>query len=220
MKLLLTSGGITNKSIAKAFLELIGKPAGEATVAFIPTAANAEEGDKGWFIDDLSNLKKQNLKCIDIVDISALPKDVWLPRLEAADVLFFSGGNTPHLLYWLKKSGLAELLPNLLKTRVYVGISAGSIVAAPTLALSSKADLPFPHEDAEGQGKEGLHLINFHVRPHLNSPDFPKAAAEYLQERAKEIPETIYALDDQSALKVIDGKVEVVSEGEYLVFNK
>jgi len=138
MKLLLTSGGITNKSIAKALFELVGKKPEETTLAFIPTAANVGSSDKGWLIDDLYNLKQQNLKSIDIVDISALPEKVWLPRLEAADILFFSGGDTSHLMNWLEKSGLAKLLPDLLKTRVYAGISAGSIVAAPSLALSSK----------------------------------------------------------------------------------
>lgn len=99
---------------------------------------NIGSGDKGWFIEDLSNLKKQGLKSIDIVDISALPKKIWLPRLELTDVLFFSGGNSFHLMRWLDESGLAKLLPELLKTRIYAGISAGSMVTNPTLALSSK----------------------------------------------------------------------------------
>src|SRR3990167_5192072 len=98
MKLLLTSGGITNKTIADALIELVGKPAGEINLAFIPTAVNANENDKGWFIDDLYRLKQQKYKMIDIVDISALPREIWKPRLEIADVLFFSGGVTPHLM--------------------------------------------------------------------------------------------------------------------------
>ena len=90
MKLLLTSNGLSNPSIAKALFELVGKPAEETNIAFVPTASNVEEGDKGWLIDDLVNIKKQGFESVDIVDISALPREMWLPRLEAADVLFFS----------------------------------------------------------------------------------------------------------------------------------
>src|SRR3990167_4075886 len=138
MKLLLTSGGITNKTIADALIELVGKPAGEINLAFIPTAANANRDHKIYLIDNLYQLRQQNYKMIDIVDISALPKWNWQPRLEAADVLFFSGGTSPHLIYWIEKSGLKELLPELLKTRLYVGVSAGTIITSSTLALSNK----------------------------------------------------------------------------------
>lgn len=216
MKLLLTSSGLTNKSIADALFELVGKKPSDTTIAFIPTAMNVESGDKGWFVTDLYNLKKQGLKFLDIVDISALPKNIWLPRLEAVDVLFFCGGNSTHLMRWMKESGLAELLPELLKTRVYAGISAGSIVTAPSLALSNK-DKKLYYEETFGYGsEEGLAFVNFHFRPHLNSPDFPNVREEFIREIAKNIKEPIYALDDQSALKVIDNKVEIISEGEYL----
>ena len=137
MKFLLTSNGLSNDSIAKALFELVGKLPSETTIAFIPTAMNIGDGDKDWFVDDLMNIKKQGLKCLDVVDISALPFEIWKPRLEAADVLFFSGGNTSHLMRWIIESGLKELIPEFLKTKVWAGISAGSMVTNPTLALSS-----------------------------------------------------------------------------------
>ena len=220
MKLLLTSGGLTNNSIAKALFELVGKKPEDTSLAFIPTAANVDAGDKSWLIEDLANIKEQNLKFIDIVDISALPKELWLPRLEAVDILFFSGGVTPHLMSWLKKSGLAESLPELLKTKVYAGISAGSMVASPSIVLSSK-DKRIYYETWTGYGNdEGLGLVDIYVRPHLNSRFFPNANPDYIEGVAKQVGNLVYALDDQSALKIIDGKVEVVSEGEFLVFNK
>ncbi len=220
MKFLLTSNGLSNQSIAKALFDLVGKPASETTIAFIPTAMNVGKGDKSWFIDDLSNIKKQKCKVVDIIDISALPVEVWRPRLEASDVLFFSGGSTFHLMNWLKKSGLEQILRELLKTRVYAGISAGSIVTNPTLTLSSK-DKKLYYEKTFGYADEkALDLVDFYVRPHLNSPHFPNIRKEFIEEVAKEINKPIYALDDRSALKVQDGNVEVVSEGEWLVFNK
>jgi dipeptidase E len=219
MKLLLTSNGLSNRSIATALFDLVGKPANDTVIAFIPTAMNVSSGNKGWFINDLVNIQRQGCKAIDIVDISALPKEIWLPRLEAADVLFFSGGNTSHLMRWLKESGLAHLMPELLGTRVYAGISAGSIATNPTLALSSK-DKQKDYEETFGYTDEdALGLVDFYVRPHYNSPYFPYARKEYLEGVAKELPHTIYALDDQSALSVVDGTVMVVSEGEYLILN-
>ena len=107
MKFLLTSCGLTNKSICSALLDLTGKKPQDVNVVFIPTAANADGHDKSWLINDLVNIKDQNFKMIDIVDISALEKKNWLPRLENADIFIVSGGNTFHLMYWLKKSGLA-----------------------------------------------------------------------------------------------------------------
>lgn len=220
MRLLLTSGGITNKKIADALLELVGKKAEDVTIAFIPTAVNADGNDTGWFIDNLYQLKKQNYKKIDIVDISALPKEIWQPRLESADVLFFSGGNSPHLMRWMEESGLKELLPDLLKTKVYAGISAGSTITSPTLALSNKAKVVFYKEKFGYEAKDGLSLVDFYFRPHLNSPSSPHSSKEVVEETAKKVSKTVYALDDQEAIKIIDGKIEIVGEGEYIVLNK
>lgn len=219
MKLLLTSNGLSNQSIANALFELVGKVASDTHIAFIPTAMNVATGSKEWFIDDLSNIKKQEPKFIDIVDISALPKDVWLPRLEEADVLFFSGGNSFHLMRWIDESGLITLLPELLKTRVWAGISAGSMVTNPTLALSSKDKQIYYEEKFGYKMDKALGFVNFYTRPHYNSPDFPQANKKYLEDMAKDFSDTIYALDDNSAVKIIDDKVEVVSEGEYLILN-
>jgi dipeptidase E len=218
MKLLLTSAGITNKKIAKALTDLVGKPAKKITVAFIPTAANVEDGDKGWFIDYLCQLRAA-YKSVDIVDISALPKKIWLPRLEAADVLLFSGGNTTHLMHWLIESGLQKILPKLLTKKVYVGISAGSIVTSPTFSLSD------PKRKQDYKKKFGytidkaLGIVNFYMRPHLNSPKFPDAKFGKIKERAFRVKEPVYALDDQMAIKVNGKKIEVVGEGKYFVFN-
>nr|AEI30386.1 peptidase S51 dipeptidase E [uncultured microorganism] len=122
-------------------------------------------------------------------------------------------------MYWLEKSGLKDLLPELLKTRVYAGISAGSMVTSGSQALKHVSDLYYENKkvsDTDG----GLGFIPFYFRPHLNSPDFPKVRKDYLEKLAKDIPETIYALDDQSAIKVDGDKIEVISEGQYLVFKQ
>ncbi|HOX10554.1 MAG TPA: Type 1 glutamine amidotransferase-like domain-containing protein [Candidatus Moranbacteria bacterium] len=218
MKLLLTSGGLSNKSIIDALLELTEKPFSELDLAFIPTASNVEEGDKDWLIDDLITLKNLGFKQIDIVDISAIPQDVWKPRLEEADVLFFEGGNTFHLMYWLEKSGLKELLTEMLKTRIYVGVSAGSMVACRNLDLSTSERL-YSEAVEEYAKDEGMGFVDFLIRPHLNSPYFPNVNLENLEKMSKELPETFYAIDDNTAIKIVDGKMEVISEGVWKKFN-
>lgn len=220
MKLLLTSNGICNDSIKKALLDLLGKPFSETTIVFIPTAMNVSTGDKTWFINDLLNLKQLGLKMLDIVDISALPKKVWLSRLEKADVLFFCGGNTTHLIRWIDESGLKLLLSDFLKDKIYVGISAGSIVTNPTLAFSSE-DKKLYYEEVFGyKNEDGLSLVGFYIRPHLNNPHFPKVTKTNIEEMSKNFKESIYAIDDETAIKINGDKVEVVSEGEYFIFNQ
>ena len=218
MKLLLTSAGLTNTTIVNALNRLVGLPTKNIRIAFIPTAANVEEGDKSWLVDDYSNIKKQGYGFIDIVDISALPKEIWLPRIEKANVIFVGGGNTFYLMSCLIKSGLADLLPELLKTRVYVGISAGSMVTTANLRMStsqkSYSETVYPLKNDEGLG-----FVKFHVRPHYNSKHFQKLRSEFISETAKEIPEPIFALDDDSAIVVEKDKIKVISEGKWDKFN-
>lgn len=217
MKLLLTSGGLTNKSISKALFDLVGKKPEDTSLVFIPTASNVVVEDKDWFINDLINIRKQNFKSVNIADISAVPEDIWRPQIENADVLFFEGGNTYHLMRWINKSGLVKLLPELLKTKVYVGLSAGSMVTNPDLSL--RLSQIIYGEDMEEEPMNGLGYVDFYFLPHLNSPDLPNCTEEKIREVAKTLSKKIYALDDQSALKVVNGKVEIITEGTYLEFN-
>lgn len=218
MKLLLTSAGISNKSIVDALLSLTKKSFAKLNLVIIPTALNIEDGGKEWFIDDLVNCQKLGFKSIDIVDISALPKDVWLSRLKQADILFFEGGNTFYLMYWLKKSGLDKLLPKLLETKVYIGVSAGSMVACKHLGLSTSKRL-YNEDVEENYEDEGLNFVDFLIMPHLNSSYFTNVRLDKLKKIADEIGETFYAIDDDTAIKIDDEKMEIISEGEWRKFN-
>src|SRR3989344_652045 len=187
MKLLLTSSGKTNKSIEKALLEFLGKPFAKSNLTFIPTAANVEEGDKTWLVDDINNFRKLKFASFDIVDISAVPKNIWLPSFEKADILIFGGGNVYHLLKWIKKSGLESILPELLKTKVYVGISAGSMVTAENISLTA-SDILYYEDTGKIKNTKGLGLVDFEIRPHLNSKWFTKVNLPNLENLAKETP--------------------------------
>jgi dipeptidase E len=219
MKLLLTSGGLRNQTIVKALDELASKPLDQLKVAFIPTAANLEPGNKDWLIDDLRRLSFLNFAEIDIVDISALPQSVWEERLKQSDILFVEGGNTYHLMYWFNKSGLSKILPELLKTRIYIGVSAGTLVATPSI-LNSKSEKVFAQKIHQKISDKGLSLVNFMVEPHVNSSWFPESTFENLEKRSKKYLYSIYGLDDNSAIKIDGDKIEVISEGVWKLFEK
>jgi dipeptidase E len=227
MKLLLTSGGLTNDSIVKALEDLVGKPARDTKIGFIPTAANSERGDKEWLINDLYRIKQQGY-FVDIIELTALTPDAIFKALKDVDVIFVGGGNTFYLSYWLQKSGLFKLLPELLKTKVYAGISAGSMIMGESLALSSQAQSnpkAFEDEDydlavstGEASGKT-LCLAPLIFRPHLNSRWAPNARNEIIAKKAAMVTGKVYALDDASAIKIVDEKIEVVSEGDWKEYN-
>lgn len=219
MKLLLTSAGIRNQTILKGLDELAGKPLDQLKVAFIPTASNLEPGDKNWLIDDLRRLSFLKFKEIDIVDISALPKKIWQKRLEDADVLFVEGGNTYHLMYWFNKSGLTKILPKLLETRIYIGVSAGTIITTPSLINADFESKPLK-EIHEEIFHDGLNLVDFMVEPHVNSKYFPESTLENLEKRSKKYKYPIYGIDDETAIKVDGDKIEVISNGVWKKFEK
>lgn len=218
MKLLLTSGGLMNQSIISALKDLCVRDFSELNLAFIPTAANLEEGDKWWLIQDLEACKKLGLKQLDIVDISALPQQVWKKRLEEADILLFSGGNTYHLMHWLNVENSGDIIKEMLKTKIYVGVSAGSLVATPNISNAGD-EKESVTEIGEEAIEKGLDLVDFMFEPHINNKHFPDRTFEKIEKEASKMPYTVYALDDQSAIKVNGESVEVITEGEWKKFN-
>ncbi len=218
LKLLLTSAGVTNKTIAQAVIDLVGKPASEISVLFIPTAANTVEGDKGWLIDNLSEFKKQEYKSLDILDIAGVPEKVWRPRMEASDLICFGGGNEQYLVKVIRESGIDKVLPELLKTRVYMGISAGSMVVGQFLS-HDLMKVVYPEEVFE-ELSEPLAYVDCLFIPHLNSDYFTQVRKEVLEKHKADFNFPLYACDDDSALKIVGRNIEVIGEGECVILNK
>jgi dipeptidase E len=227
MKLLLTSAGISNASMANALRQLVGEPTTEKRFVYIPTALNPERGSKPWVLRDMNAAFDIGWGHFDIIDIAALyslGEDAWLPGLEAADVIMVGGGNCFYLSYWMQKTGLMEKLPALLKDKVYVGNSAGSMIMSPEYRSTFDGeiyhDAEYGEQSQKGEGSNKMaNIVPFCVRPHLNSPKFPNITLKKLAEVAKEVRAPMYALDDQSAVQVVDGAVTVVSEGQWHLYN-
>jgi dipeptidase E len=214
MKLLLTSSGIRNASLAKALQEMVGKPASETKICFIPTAANVEAGNKDWYVNQFLQLWRYGYSWIDVVDPSAGGVNDWQERLAAADVIFVSGGNTFHLLEQARASGLADWLKQNLEGKVYVGSSAGSILAAPAIGVAGLENADRNTNDL--QDLRGLGLVDFEFMPHYMKFFTVEVAKQY--GLASVYP--VYAADDATGVKVIDGNAEVVSEGVWKYFEK
>jgi dipeptidase E len=219
MKLLLTSAGISNKSIHNALVELLGKPVTEANALFIPTAIYGIPGGPqiiskvvcGTMGDPFCQL---NWKSIGILELTALPSiktDLWIPMLQETDVLLVGGGDCQYLCYWMQKSGLAALLPSLLHKMVYVGLSAGSMIMTRYGTTYGNHTLP-------AESDKSLNHVNFAIHPHLDHEWFPQNSLENIEKLAASIPVISYAIDDQSAIKVSNNVVEVVSEGRWKQF--
>ena len=243
MRLLLTSGGISNASIEDALVELLGKPIAECNALFIPTALYPFPGGPGMVWKAISGQSPSRLadlgwKSLGLLELSVLPsidEAVWVPTVRDADVLLVWGGDPLFLANWMRRSGLTDLLPKLRPEAVYVGVSAGAIAATSTFVETYTepprgADGPLKSEDAvfstpEGDVDrilvtgQGAGLVDFAVIPHLEHPHHVDASLANAEKWAARIPAPTYAIDDQTAIKVVDGTVEVVSEGTWKLFN-
>ena len=120
-----------------------------------------------------------------------------------------------YLTHWMRRSGLADLLPSLSES-VYVGVSAGSIVVTPYNcdAEFNLQHLPAGSDMALG-AERALGLVDFTLCPHLGREDMADAALANIEKWASGIPVPTYAIDDETAIRVIDGNVDVVSEGTW-----
>jgi dipeptidase E len=221
MKLLLTSAGIKNPSIHDALLELLGKPIAECDALCIPTAGYGHPMGSpagAWrFVTGNARTPMCELgwKSLGVLELTALPsidRERWVGWVEEADVLLVNGGEAVYLSHWMQRSGLADLVPSLPDT-VWAGLSAGSMVMAPCVGEEFVG-----WTQPDGGGDRTLGVVDFSIFPHLEEvPDNSMAAAE---QWAAAIPGPGYAIDDQTAIRVVDGRVDVISEGQWKLFPK
>jgi dipeptidase E len=220
MRLLLTSAGIKNPSIHDALVDLLGKPIAASSALCIPTAAYghpmAGPGAAWRFISGREPdcpMCELGWKSLGVLELTALPSidaALWVPMVEETDVLLVNGGDPLYLCYWMRQSGLAERLPSL--RAVYVGLSAGSMVLAPSIGEHFVGWTPPTGGDAT------LGMVGFAIFPHLDHEDLPDNAMADAERWAAGMPVPAYAMDDQTAIKVVDDTVEVVSEGHWKLF--
>jgi dipeptidase E len=218
LKLLLTSGGVTNATIHEALLQLLGKPIEECRALCIPTAQWAHpmcgpSSVQGFLAarpqwQHFSGLGWASLGVLELTALPTIGPERWVPWVEEADVLLVDGGDATYLSHWMQESGLANQLPSL-PDMVWVGVSAGSMVMTPRIG-DYFVEWPSAPDDRT------LGVVDFSIFPHLNA--FPTNTMAHAERWADGIGVPAYAIDEQTAIKVVDGSAEVVSEGQWRRF--
>jgi len=220
MRFLLTSAGIKNTSIHDALVDLLGKPIAESSALCIPTAAYghpmAGPGAAWRFISGreprcpMSGLGWKSLGVLELTALPSIDEEQWLPMVQEADVLLADGGDALYLCHWMRQSGLADLLPSL--HAVWVGLSGGSMVMTPSIGED------FVRWQPPAGSDRTLGLVDFSIFPHLDHEQMPSNCMANAEKWAAGMPQPAYLIDDQTAIKVTDGAVEVVSEGHWKLF--
>ena len=221
MKLLLTSAGVKNARIHDALVDLLGKPIAESNALCIPTAGYGHPMGSpagAWrFITGQSSTPMCELgwKSMGVLELTALPSigaERWVPWVQEADVLLVNGGDALYLCHWMQQSGLADLLPSLDRL-VWVGLSAGSMVMTPRIGED------FVEWKSPTGSDATLGIVDFSIFPHLDHPALPENTMADAERWAAGLPNPAYAIDDDTAIKVTDGAVEIVSEGHWRLFS-
>ncbi|WP_310962610.1 Type 1 glutamine amidotransferase-like domain-containing protein [Nocardioides terrisoli] len=218
MKLLLTSGGVTNPSIDAALVDLLGKPISECRALCVPTAQWGHPmcgpaSVRGFVAAGPRWAGSTGLGwgSLGVLELTALPTvgaQRWVPWVREADLLLVDGGDASYLCHWMRQSGLADLLPSLTDT-VWLGVSAGSMVLTPRIGPDF-VEWPSAPDDRT------LGVVDFSIFPHLGA--FPENTMAAAARWAADIGGPAYAIDEQTAIKVDDGSIEVVSEGQWMRF--
>jgi dipeptidase E len=218
MKLMLTSGGVTNPSLHSALVRLLGKPIEDCHALLVPTAQWGHPmcgpaSVRGFVAaqSDWQHLSGLGWASLGVLELTALPSigfERWVPWVREADVLLVDGGDATYLSHWMRESGLADLLPSLPDT-VWVGVSAGSMVMTPRIGADFVA---WP----SALGDRTLGVVDFSIFPHLDA--FPQNTLAEAERWAAKIALPAYAIDEQTAITVVDGSIEVVSEGRWTKF--
>lgn len=222
MRLLLTSAGIRNASIHSSLVEMLGKPISEANALCIPTGMYGHPslgpGERAWrFISGQEPgcpMVELGWKSVGVLELTALPsidEERWIPQVREADVLLVSGGDALYLCHWMRESGFADLIPSLTET-VYVGLSAGSMVMTPRIGTD------FVGWKSPAGDDSALGLVDFSIFPHLDHEMMPDNDLANAEKWAATLTNPSYAIDDETAIKVTDGTVEIITDGHWKHF--
>lgn len=222
MKLLLTSAGVKNPSIHSALVDLLGKPTTDCNALCIPTAHYGHPqgtATGAWrFVRGRGSpcpMVDLGWKSLGLLELTVLPhieRERWMSWVDAADILLVDGGDAVFLAHWMRQSGLADLLPSL-DDKVWMGLSAGSMAMTPRVGEAFVEMKPSVTGDDKGLG-----VVGFSIFPHLDFPEFPENSMAHAERWAADLGNPAYAIDDQTAIRVVGGDVQVISQGNWRYF--
>jgi len=216
MKMLLTSTGLSTPKIAHEFFSLIvlniPKDPSQIKIAFIPTAAVSDEEKEH------AEQSKQQLLTLGIkeenINIVNVDHVISFEELKNDDAMFVCGGNTFYLLNQMKKMNFEIALNRFLsENKLYVGVSAGSIVVTPSIDVANVE--PADPNDVGLTDFTGLNIVDFEVSPHV-----PEVVSyESVEKYSHTTKNKIYAFDHDCALTIHDNKVGFVGDGKHSEYN-
>jgi dipeptidase E len=221
MRLLLTASGVNNPSIREALVAMLDKPIEECSALCIPTAQYGHPyvgpGEKPWrFVSghEQSQMTQLGWKSIGLLELTALPsipEERWVPLVQETDVFLAAGGDALYLCHWMRESGFADLMPSL-PSAVWLGLSGGSMVMTPRIGDAFMGWAP-PWGDDRALG-----VVDFAIYPHLDHPDLPSNTMANAEKWSATLDCASYAIDDDTAIRVVDGRIDVISEGQWRRF--
>jgi peptidase E len=198
IKLLLTSAGFENPKLGKKFLELVNKKSSDIKIAFVPTASRTKE--ERFYV----NKSKLELVKLGIMakNIKVLELDHKISYSEIAkfDAAYVCGGNTFYLLYKARETGFDKAVERFVEEgKVYVGVSAGSIMAGPTIQFS--------HDDNDIKIK---HLTGLNLTKIIISPHYTDKEKSEIESNRKKVKSPIIPLMNSQALLVLGTEIKTI----------
>lgn len=223
MPMLLTSNGIHEGPTLDALQGLLDKPIAEARTVVVLDAMLPFPGDKSTMLRNIEQYRALGWAEVDVLTLFSGPRSLVGSRLRGADVVYCYGGTNHWLAHEWTRTGLAPVLRELLEEKVYVGLSAGSMIfsrrhAAAVEALEDQEELAMLQLDEVGPA---LPLFDWSVAAHLGAPYFPHATDAWAASVAPRFGGPVWFLSDGSALVVRDPEAEpeIVSNGHWLHFD-
>ena len=199
-KLLLTSNGFTSSLLGNKFLELVGKPVNEIRVLYVPTASNVEK-DKSYAKETRKGIIKLGIKKDNLIEFD-LDKNPNYKLLRGIDSIFIEGGNTFYLLSRVRQTGFDKKIINLVsKGVVYVGSSAGSILACKDISIAG----PFDKNDYITEDFSGLGFTDKILSPHFQNEE-----EKLIKDFERKTGYNVTRISDGQALLVIDNLEEIL----------
>ena len=194
-------------SVAKLFEDFAGEPVNGKKIVFIPTASLVEKV-RFYVDDDRKAFEKLGL-IIEELEISTATTEEIAQALERNDYIFISGGNTFYLMQELKKKGADKLLMEQINNgKLYIGTSAGSIIASPTIEFVS--DMDETKKVPELTDYSGLHLVDFYFLPHYLNFPYKKVTQKIVNEYSQKID--LRPISNNQVITVLGDEIKMLEK--------
>jgi len=193
------------KDVAPLFKQFAGDVKGK-TVTFIPTASVVEK--VVFYVKAGKKALEAMGLIVDVLELSTASAGEIASKLAQNDFIYLSGGNTFFLLQELRKSSAGSLIAEQVAAgKLYIGESAGSIVAAPNIEFAKAMDSV--KKAPELTSFDGMRLVDFYPVPHHTNAPFKKAVEKIIAAYGETLP--LRPISNHQAILVEGDAVKIES---------